>query len=103
MDDNAEDQRLPHHRNPKQFVSLDYLSGFSLSFSPLSLLLTFSLYKSLFQFGLKDFADFADLGVLYWKLNPKDYENDLELKEIRESRGYNYMVFIFSLKKLGFF
>jgi hypothetical protein len=27
MDDSEEDQRLPHHRNPKQFVSLDKLSG----------------------------------------------------------------------------
>ena len=36
MENSEEDQRLPHHRNPKQFVSLDYLSGFSLSFSPLS-------------------------------------------------------------------
>lgn len=27
MDDSKEDQRLPHHRNPKQFVSLDKLSG----------------------------------------------------------------------------
>ncbi|KAK9287718.1 hypothetical protein L1049_016157 [Liquidambar formosana] len=32
-----------------------------------------------------------DLGVLYWHLNPKDYENDEELKKIRETRGYNYM------------
>ncbi|MBA0559023.1 hypothetical protein Golob_016006 [Gossypium lobatum] len=33
----------------------------------------------------------AELGVLYWHLNPKDYENDEELKKIREARGYNYM------------
>ncbi|KAH7851828.1 hypothetical protein Vadar_016940 [Vaccinium darrowii] len=57
MDENNEDQRLPHHRNPKEFVSLQHL---------------------------------ADLGVLYWHLNPKEYENDEELKKIREARGYSY-------------
>ncbi|CAN6677214.1 unnamed protein product [Malus baccata var. baccata] len=52
------DPRLPHHRNPKEFVPLDHL---------------------------------AELGVLHWRLNPTDYENDQELRKIRESRGYNYM------------
>ncbi|CAL1396577.1 unnamed protein product [Linum trigynum] len=33
----------------------------------------------------------AELGVLYWKLNPKKYEDDEELNEIRQARGYNYM------------
>lgn len=32
-----------------------------------------------------------EIGVLRWKLNAKDYENDPELKKIREERGYNYM------------
>ncbi|KAH8500299.1 hypothetical protein H0E87_015523 [Populus deltoides] len=54
----GEDQRLPRHCNPKEFVSHDYL---------------------------------AELGVLYWRLNPANYENDEELKKIREDRGYNYM------------
>ncbi|CAA7024582.1 unnamed protein product [Microthlaspi erraticum] len=58
MDDSNEDQRLPHHRNPKELVTLDYL---------------------------------ADLGVLYWKLNSESYENDSELRKIREARGYDYM------------
>ncbi|KAK4750106.1 hypothetical protein SAY87_027555 [Trapa incisa] len=58
MEDSREDQRLPHHRSPKESVSLDHL---------------------------------AELGVLYWQLNPNDYENDEELSKIRESRGYNYM------------
>ncbi|OVA03465.1 Acireductone dioxygenase ARD family [Macleaya cordata] len=58
MEESSEDQRLPHHRNPKEFVSLNKL---------------------------------ADLGVIYWHLNPKDYENDKELQKIRETRGYNYM------------
>ncbi|XP_020871621.1 1,2-dihydroxy-3-keto-5-methylthiopentene dioxygenase 4 isoform X3 [Arabidopsis lyrata subsp. lyrata] len=58
MDDSNEDQRLPHHLNPKELVSLDYL---------------------------------AELGVLYWKLNPENYENDPELSKIREERGYDYM------------
>ncbi|XP_010556874.1 PREDICTED: 1,2-dihydroxy-3-keto-5-methylthiopentene dioxygenase 4 [Tarenaya hassleriana] len=58
MDDSNEDQRLPHHRNPKEFVPLDHL---------------------------------AELGVMYWKLNPENYENDTELQKLRENRGYNYM------------
>ncbi|WOH16105.1 hypothetical protein DCAR_0935654 [Daucus carota subsp. sativus] len=33
----------------------------------------------------------ADIGVLYWHLNPKNYENDEELLKIRQDRGYNYM------------
>lgn len=28
MEENDEDQRLPHHRNPKEFVSPDHLAGF---------------------------------------------------------------------------
>lgn len=35
---------------------------------------------------------FAELGVLYWKLNPENYENDSELAKIRDERGYDYMV-----------
>jgi len=27
MDDSDEDQRLPHHREPKEFVSFDKLAG----------------------------------------------------------------------------
>ncbi|XP_054780265.1 acireductone dioxygenase 1 [Prosopis cineraria] len=57
-DDFDEDPRLPHYRNPDEFVSMDQL---------------------------------AELGVLHWKLNPNDYENDEELRKIRETRGYNYM------------
>lgn len=55
---NTDDQRRPHHRDPKEFVSLQYL---------------------------------ADLGVLYWKLNPENYEKDEELQKIREARGYDYL------------
>ncbi|KAK1310644.1 1,2-dihydroxy-3-keto-5-methylthiopentene dioxygenase 2 [Acorus calamus] len=58
MDDSDEDQRLPHHLEPKQFVSLKELE---------------------------------ELGVLSWRLNGGDYENDEDLKKIRESRGYSYM------------
>ncbi|XP_024016531.1 1,2-dihydroxy-3-keto-5-methylthiopentene dioxygenase 1-like [Eutrema salsugineum] len=32
-----------------------------------------------------------ELGVLYWKLNPENYENVLEMRKIREGRGYEYM------------
>ncbi|CAH8348860.1 unnamed protein product [Eruca vesicaria subsp. sativa] len=58
MDDSNEDQRLPHHRNPKELLTMDYL---------------------------------ADLGVLYWNLNPDNYEHDSELGKIRDERGYDYM------------
>ncbi|XP_077245400.1 rmlC-like cupins superfamily protein isoform X1 [Tasmannia lanceolata] len=58
MEENKEDQTLPHHCNPKEHVSLSKL---------------------------------AELGVLYWHLNPKDYENDKEFQTIRQTRGYNYM------------
>lgn len=58
MDESNGDPRLPHHRSPKEYVSLDTL---------------------------------AEIGVLHWKLNAKDYENDPELGKIREERGYNYM------------
>jgi hypothetical protein len=27
MDESNEDPRLPHHRNPQEFVSLDHLAG----------------------------------------------------------------------------
>lgn len=58
MQESDEDKSLPHHRNPKEFVPLEYL---------------------------------ADLGVLYWHLNPINYQEDEELQKIRETRGYNYM------------
>ncbi|CAD6343412.1 unnamed protein product [Miscanthus lutarioriparius] len=58
MDDSEEDQRLPHHREPKEFIPLDKLS---------------------------------ELGILSWRLNAGDWENDENLKKIREARGYSYM------------
>ncbi|KAK4478117.1 hypothetical protein RD792_017395 [Penstemon davidsonii] len=58
MQENDDDQRLPHHKNPPEYVSLDQL---------------------------------ANLGVLYWKLDPEKYENDPELNKIRQDRGYSYM------------
>lgn len=42
-----------------------------------------------------------ELGVLYWHLNPSDYENDEELRKIRESRGYSYMVLLFILSRIN--
>ncbi|XP_043692158.1 1,2-dihydroxy-3-keto-5-methylthiopentene dioxygenase 1-like [Telopea speciosissima] len=40
---------------------------------------------------LLSLSKLKELGVLYWRLNPKNYENDEELRNIRESRGYNYV------------
>ncbi|KAG6480814.1 hypothetical protein ZIOFF_057401 [Zingiber officinale] len=34
---------------------------------------------------------FLELGIVSWRLNPDDYENDEDLKRIREARGYSYM------------
>lgn len=42
MDESEEDPRLPHHRNPKELVSLDHLAG-QTSFSLLLLLLSLCL------------------------------------------------------------
>ncbi|KAJ8423358.1 hypothetical protein Cgig2_014968 [Carnegiea gigantea] len=60
MDDSDEDQRLPHHKEPQEFVSLQQLE---------------------------------ELGVLSWRLDADNYENDEELKKIREAHGYSYMDF----------
>jgi hypothetical protein len=35
---------------------------------------------------------FAEIGVLYWRLDPKKSESEEGLAEIRKERGYNYMV-----------
>jgi hypothetical protein len=35
---------------------------------------------------------FADIGVLYWQLDPKKSESEEELAKIRKERGYSYMV-----------
>lgn len=59
MQESDDDQRLPHHKNPPEYVSLDHL---------------------------------ADLGVLYWCLDPNKHQNDPELDKIRQDRGYSYMV-----------
>uniref|UniRef100_A0A2P2IM66 Uncharacterized protein MANES_03G173600 n=1 Tax=Rhizophora mucronata TaxID=61149 RepID=A0A2P2IM66_RHIMU len=45
----------------------------------------------------------AELGVLYWHLNPRDCENDEELKKIRETRGYSYMVQHSFIHAIAFF
>ncbi|KAK6130244.1 hypothetical protein DH2020_036054 [Rehmannia glutinosa] len=58
MQENDDDQRFPHHKNPPEYVSLEHL---------------------------------ANLGVLYWHLDPEKYENDPELEKIRQARGYSYM------------
>lgn len=88
MDESDEDPRLPHHRHSKEFVSSDHLAC-QLSYShSLSLSLSLTFFNLLFMRN----EDYAGLGVLYWHLNPEDYENDEELQKIRQARGYNYMV-----------
>ncbi|KAI8017697.1 1,2-dihydroxy-3-keto-5-methylthiopentene dioxygenase 2 [Camellia lanceoleosa] len=57
MDDSGEVQRLHHHLDPEEYVSLDQL---------------------------------AELGVLSWRLDADNYENDDKLKKIHEDRGYSY-------------
>uniref|UniRef100_J3N2Q4 Acireductone dioxygenase n=1 Tax=Oryza brachyantha TaxID=4533 RepID=J3N2Q4_ORYBR len=58
MDDSEEDQRLPHHREPKEFIPIEKLT---------------------------------ELGVISWRLNPDNWENDENLRRIREARGYSYV------------
>lgn len=43
MDDSNEDPRLPHHPNPKELLTMDYLAGFSLSLASTYSLLSFFL------------------------------------------------------------
>jgi 1,2-dihydroxy-3-keto-5-methylthiopentene dioxygenase len=45
MDDSEEDQRLPHHKDPKEFLSLDKLAGLFVCFNSVF----FSLFLYLFQ------------------------------------------------------
>jgi len=40
----------------------------------------------------------AELGVLSWRLDADNYETDEDLKKIRESRGYSYMVCLYRLE-----
>ncbi|KAG8088327.1 hypothetical protein GUJ93_ZPchr0010g7551 [Zizania palustris] len=58
MDDTKEDQRLPHYREPKEFIPIDKLT---------------------------------ELGMISWRLNPDSWENDENLKRIRQARGYSYV------------
>lgn len=80
MDDSTEDQRLPHQKAPNEVPECIFL---------------FSLFSSdcdLQLFGVQPVSpeQLRELGVLYWKLDADNYENDEELKSIREERGYNY-------------
>lgn len=95
MDESDADPRLPHHLNPKEFVPLDHLAGhfYILRLVTLKLVLLIILNKV----G----GGVAELGVLYWRLNPNDYEKDEQLRQIRETRGYNYMVFYLYLSILS--
>ena len=89
MDDSDEDQRLPHHREPKEFVSLKQLEGenlFAICSSTRPLICQF------IEFLNRKFDKFSELGVLSWRLDADAYETDPELKKIREDRGYSYMV-----------
>lgn len=95
MDDSNEDQRLPHHRDPKEFVSMKQLAGAPPTpFSPET--------QENFCPTIELNELCVELGVLYWKLNPNNYENDEELKKIREDRGYNYVVCGYSLIRRRF-
>lgn len=88
MDDSDEDQRLPHHREPKEFVSLDQLAGEH--FFTIRCLMRFINLSSINFWS--NCADLVELGVLSWRLDADNYETDEELKKIRTERGYSYMV-----------
>lgn len=87
MDESNEDPRLPHHQNPINYVSTETLIGLYILSLPIFWELCISANCVIMEF---DFI--AEIGVLYWKLNAKNYENDPELEKIREERGYNYFV-----------
>ncbi|KAG6490252.1 hypothetical protein ZIOFF_051537 [Zingiber officinale] len=79
-----EDHRLPKHCEPKEFVSLHKLEG------RLLLLLKTQTY------GFDEASNcscmyvyFADLGIRTWRVG-SDYENEEQVKQIRESRGYSH-------------
>ncbi|KAJ6903526.1 1,2-dihydroxy-3-keto-5-methylthiopentene dioxygenase 2-like [Populus alba x Populus x berolinensis] len=89
MDDSDEDQRLPHHREPKEFVSLDQLAGRNRLKLKLNGLI--KLLKSVTCISFAIMPCLAELGVLSWKLDADNHETDAELKKIREERGYSYV------------
>lgn len=103
MDDSKEDQRLPHHKEPKEFVSLDQLAGkvlvacVSYIYTLLVACVSY-IYMLIVGFVFTSHVwtlthvKIAELGVLSWKLDADNPETDPELKKIREERGYSYMV-----------
>lgn len=44
---------------------------------------------------LSIFFSVAELGILSWRLDSDNYENDENLKKIREARGYSYVVWFY--------
>lgn len=90
MDDSDEDQRLPHHKDPKEFVSLDQLAGdhhqraFNLRGHQVVQCIQLTCSEQL--------RYITEFGVLSWRLDADNYETDEELKKLREERGYSYMV-----------
>ncbi|RZS28412.1 hypothetical protein BHM03_00062013, partial [Ensete ventricosum] len=74
MDDGEEDHRLPHHCEPKKFVSLDKLAV--------------NLLLEIDHLILPP----TDLGIVTWRLNAENHESDEDLKQIREARGCSFMV-----------
>ncbi|RWV83584.1 hypothetical protein GW17_00054787, partial [Ensete ventricosum] len=74
MDDGKEDHRLPHHCEPKKFVSLDKLAV--------------NLLLEIDHLILPP----TDLGIVTWRLNAENHESDEDLKQIREARGCSFMV-----------
>jgi len=92
MDDSNEDQRLPHHKEPKEFVSLDQLAGKLIvaCVGYIHMLIVRFVFTS--HIWTLTRVKIAELGVLSWKLDADNPETDPELKKIREERGYSYMV-----------
>lgn len=88
MDDSEEDQRLPHHREPKEFIPLDKLSGLCMRYSNPEPIYHHDILTNVECYRLGH----PELGILSWRLNADDWENDENLKKIRGARGYSYMV-----------
>ncbi|KAG6432135.1 hypothetical protein SASPL_103709 [Salvia splendens] len=101
MDDSDADQRLPHHRDPQEFVSFEKLDGLiatmygkNIVSQSSSKTMPSNLPYLAYRVASKIVAlSFSELGVLSWRLDADNYETDPKLKKIREDRGYSYMDF----------
>lgn len=78
MDNETNDQRLEHHRNPPKFIDLDQL----FKITGVEYFQVISIPISNIQQMNKHF--------IYFQLNADTYQMDGKLDKIRKERGYSY-------------